>query len=319
MDQPMLLQISLYVFVFGAVIGLVLAVQAVMVDRTASRQRLVSNHSKPKKSDAIRLRQPGSTSIWDRFLETVGKSEILGRADKIGPLRRQLIAAGFLWPHAAQMFLICRIFFALTLPAAYLIFLPDVNTTSAVLKSFILLAAGLYFPKAWIMQRVARRERQITEGFPDALDLMVVCMEAGLGLDAAFTRVGQELAIAHPYLAREFGLVAIELRAGQSREETLRGLADRTGVDDLRSFVALLNQSVRLGSSIGQTLRVYSAEMREKRMMKAEEKAHRLPVLLSIPLVALILPVMVGSVLLPGIILIIRQLMPALAGDYSGG
>lgn len=315
MDQSLLLQVFLYVFVFGAVVGLVLAVQAVLGDRSAARQRLVGDYSKPKKSDAIRLRRPGSASIWDRFLETVGKSEILGRTDKIGPLRRQLIAAGFLWPHAAQLFLICRVFFALTLPAAYLIYWPDLDTARAVLKSFILLAAGLYLPKVWIMQRVARRERQIREGFPDALDLMVVCMEAGLGLDAAFTRVGQELAIAHPYLAREFGLVAIELRAGQSREDTLRGLADRTGVDDLRSFVALLNQSVKLGSSIGQTLRVYSAEMREKRMMKAEEKANRLPVLLSIPLVGLILPVMVGSVLLPGIVLIIRQVMPALLGE----
>ena len=144
---------------------------------------------------------------------------------------------------------------------------------------------------------------------------MLVCVEAGLGLEAAFARVGQEMTRSHPLLAEQLGSVVLELRAGRSREDALRRMADRAGVDEIRAFATLLIQSTKLGSSIGQTLRVYASEMREKRRMRAEEKAHRLPVLLSIPLVACMLPVMIGVLMLPAVIRTVRVLMPALAGN----
>src|SRR6185503_4737069 len=138
-------------------------------------------------------------------------------------------------------------------------------------------------------------------GFPDALDLMLVCVEAGLGLEAAFSRVGMEITTSHPRLAEQFGAVVLELRAGRSHEDALRRMADRAGADEIRAFATLLVQSTKLGSSIAQTLRVYSSEMRERRRMRAEEKAHRLPVLISV-------------LMLPAAIRVVRAILPALQG-----
>jgi tight adherence protein C len=159
-----------------------------------------------------------------------------------------------------------------------------------------------------------RRQRDIINGFPDALDLMLVCVEAGLGMDSAFARVGMEMTESHPKLAEQFGAVVLELRAGRSHEDALRRMADRAGADEIRAFATLLIQSSKLGSSIAQTLRVYASEMREKRRLRAEEKAHRLPVLLSVPLVGCMLPGMIGDLMLPAAIRIIRTMVPALQG-----
>jgi tight adherence protein C len=120
----------------------------------------------------------------------------------------------------------------------------------------------------------------------------------------------------HPLLAELLGTVVLELRAGRSREDALRRMADRAGADEIRAFSTLLIQSTLLGSSIAQTLRVYASEMRERRRMRAEEKAHRLPVLLSIPLVACMLPVMIGVLMLPAAIRVVRTLIPALHGVH---
>jgi tight adherence protein C len=171
---------------------------------------------------------------------------------------------------------------------------------------------GLYLPSLWIRAKADRRQRDIINGFPDALDLMLVCVEAGLGLEAAFSRVGMEMTRSHPLLAEQLGAVVLELRAGRSQEDALRRMADRAGADEIRAFATLLIQSHKLGSSIAQTLRVYASEMRERRRMRAEEKAHRLPVLLSIPLVCCMLPVMIGVLMIPAVIRTIRAVVPAL-------
>jgi tight adherence protein C len=172
----------------------------------------------------------------------------------------------------------------------------------------------LYLPAVFIAAKADRRQREIINGFPDALDLMLVCVEAGLGMDSAFARVGMEMVDSHPRLAEQFGAVVLELRAGRSHEDALRRMADRAGAEEIRAFATLLIQSSKLGSSIAQTLRVYAAEMRERRRMRAEEKAHRLPVLLSVPLVGCMLPVMIGVLMLPAVIRVIRQMVPAMTG-----
>ena len=171
---------------------------------------------------------------------------------------------------------------------------------------------GLYLPNLFISAKAARRQEAIVHGFPDALDLMLVCVEAGLGLEAAMDRVGRELAISHPLVSQTLGKVVLELRAGRSRADALRRMADDVDVDEIRSFATLLIQSDQLGSSVGQTLRVYAAEMREKRRMRAEEKAHRLPVLLSVPLVACMLPVMIGVLMLPAVVRVVRDILPVM-------
>jgi tight adherence protein C len=211
-----------------------------------------------------------------------------------------------------------RFFLTLCLPAGFLLLAPffgaSLGNQKVVFTGLALCVAGLYLPTFWLSRRIANRQRAVAEGFPDALDMMVVCVEAGLSLDASFNRVGAELTRTHPALATQFALVSLELRAGKSRADALRNLADRIGLDEINSFVTLMIQSDSLGTSISQTLTVHADEMRNKRMMRAEEQAHKLPVKLTIPLVIFILPCMMTVILLPGIIGIIRKLLPALAG-----
>jgi tight adherence protein C len=159
-----------------------------------------------------------------------------------------------------------------------------------------------------------RRKEAITNGFPDCLDLLLVCVEAGLGLEAALDRVAREMAMSHPLVSDLLTTATLRLRAGATREETLRRMAEDAGVDEIRSFATLLIQSDKLGTSVATTLRVYAAEMRERRRMRAEEKAHRLPVLISIPLVAFMLPVMIGKMMIPAVVRVVRDLVPAMTG-----
>jgi tight adherence protein C len=143
---------------------------------------------------------------------------------------------------------------------------------------------------------------------------MLVCVEAGLGLEAAFDRVGREMAEAEPLVSQLLISTNLHLRAGSSREDALRRLANDSFVPEIRSFSMLLIQSDKLGTSIGTTLRIYASEMRERRRMRAEERAHRLPVIISIPLILCMLPTMLGVLMLPAMINVIRHLIPAMTG-----
>jgi len=186
----------------------------------------------------------------------------------------------------------------------------------AVVFPLVLCGIGLIAPKAVMDNRINKRREQLEHEFPDSLDLLVVCVEAGLGLEAAFVRVADEVKESHPRISEEFGRLADELGAGRGRAEALRALADRVNADSIKSFVALLIQTDVLGVSIAQSLRTYSAEMRETRFMKAEEKAMRIPVLMTMPIVACFMPVIVVALLLPPAIDVIRTLVPAMTGRF---
>jgi tight adherence protein C len=233
-------------------------------------------------------------------------------------LARQLAFAGFESPSAPVWFVIARFSFAIGLPLLYLLSqrLSGASTAGAgpIFWSLVLCGGGFMAPSIYVDRRAEARKTQLEREFPDSLDLIVVCMEAGLGLEAAFVRVGHEMRESHPRISQEFGRVSEELAAGRSRSDALRNMSDRAGVDAVKSFAALLIQTEALGISIGQTMRTYSNEMRETRMLKAEEKAMRIPVLMTIPLIACILPVIVTTILLPPIIDVIRVLLPALNG-----
>jgi tight adherence protein C len=221
-------------------------------------------------------------------------------------------------PKAVTVFYAIRIPFAILLPVGFLVLGPSLFEPMPMPKTMLIAAicglVGLYLPNYWLSKKRKSRQTKIGYGFPDALDMLVVCTEAGLGLDAAFQRVGSQIARAHPELAEQIAWVSLEMRAGKSRQDALRNMSKRIGLPEIQSFVVLLIQSDALGASIARTLRVNSDEMRVKRMMKAEEKAYALPVKLSVPLVMFILPSMITVVLLPGIIAIVRNLLPALAG-----
>lgn len=264
------------------------------------------------------LRGDQTRSAWNKIIERIERSGLSLADTNDRELRRKLAAAGFNSPVAPRVYTLVRLLLVVLLPALVL-FVHWMATDGAgmialYVQAMIAALLGLYVPALVVRAKGDRRRQALVNGFPDALDLMLVCVEAGLGLEAAFTKVGQEMVHSHPLIAEQLSQLVLELRAGRSREDALRRLADRAGVDEIRAFSTLLIQSTKLGSSVGQTLRIYAAEMREKRRMRAEEKAHRLPVLLSIPLVACMLPVMIGVLMLPAAIRVIRTILPAMQG-----
>lgn len=264
------------------------------------------------------LTSDGKASAWAKLADRIERGGIsLGDSDSKA-LNRKMVSAGFRSPHAGKIYTLARLVLIFILPC--LIVVPqlvsgkDVSLFKLYLQGAGLALIGFYIPNLFLTARADRRREQIVHGFPDALDLMLVCVEAGMGLEAALDRVGREIMLSHPLVAEILLQTTLELRAGASREEALRNMASRTQVDEIRAFSTLLIQSDKLGSSIATTLRIYASEMREKRRMAAEEKAHRLPVLISIPLVACMLPVMIGVLMLPAAIRVIRDVAPALAG-----
>ena len=269
------------------------------------------------------LRTDRVQSSWLKLVDAVEKRGLSLVDTKDKAVRQRLIAAGFTAPHAPRVYTLLRLVLVVALPVFVLTLFWLGGSSPGVVKlyAFLIFAAvmGLYLPSLFVRARADRRQREIINGFPDALDLMLVCVEAGLGLEAAFARVGMEMTSSHPRLSEQLGAVVLELRAGRSHEDALRRMADRSGADEIRAFATLLIQSTKLGSSIAQTLRIYASEMRERRRMKAEEKAHRLPVLLSIPLVTCMLPVMIGVLMLPAAIRVVRAVLPALQGQAIGG
>ena len=243
-----------------------------------------------------------SRSAWARLIQQIEKRGLSLTDTKAADLENKLMLAGFSQSYAVRAFVLIKSTLTLVLPLIALIVmyaggLPPPFKLYAIISGCA--AFGLYFPNIYISSKAASRKKEILNGFPDTLDLMLVCVEAGLGIDQSFTRVGAEIATSHPLLAELLANVSLELRAGRSREMALRNMAKRTALPELTAFVTLLNQSAKLGSSVGQALKIYAAEMREARQMRAEEKAARLRVLLSVPLVGFLLPTMVSVLMLP--------------------
>jgi tight adherence protein C len=172
-------------------------------------------------------------------------------------------------------------------------------------------ALGFILPRFILKRMIKDRQMRIRLGLPDALDLTVICVEAGLALDQALMRVGQDLHHAHPDLSDEFHLVNLEMRAGKPRAEALRNLVDRTGVDDIRSLVGTLIQTDRFGTSVAQALRVHSDSLRTERRQRAEEQAAKTTIKMVPPLVIFVLPSIIFVTIGPAVISLIRQLGPA--------
>ncbi|MGE0775853.1 MAG: type II secretion system F family protein [Sphingomonadaceae bacterium] len=305
--------------------GLFLAVTGIAFYISRRLERRVAVRSRLDETMGVRaieqgrstLRQQSTGSAWTTLVNAIESSGLSLADTKGDTLRKKMVAAGYTSPEAPRVFTLLRLVMTFALPGLFLLFSYMTGERPSLFKLYffgcVLALLGLYLPNLFVTAKADRRRAELVNGFPDALDLMLVCVEAGLGLEAAFDRVGREMSVSHPLVAQMLGNVVLELRAGRAREDALRAMAERVEVDEIRSFAMLLIQSDKLGSSIGQTLRVYAAEMREKRRLRAEEKAHRLPVLLSIPLVTCMLPVMIGVLMLPAAIRVIRDLVPAMA------
>ncbi len=253
------------------------------------------------------------------LLEWFGKLNQPSNIEEIRATRRRLITAGYRSAKASVFFLGAKLFLAfvivclLTLIPAKVLGFPSASK----LTFFYVLAAacGYYAPVLWLRRAIAHRKDALQRAIPDALDLMVVCVEAGLGLDQAIGRVGEEVKRTHPELGDELNLLTLELRNGVARQEALRNLAHRTDLEEVRSLVALLVQTDRFGTSIGQALRVHADAMRTTRRLKAEELAAKLPVKLLLPLIFFIFPSMFIVVIGPACIKMVRVFFPALNGQ----
>ena len=313
-----LLRMVLLLFLFAVVAVAAYFIVQAMTVRQFARQRLLEETAGSGTPTLGSLRAENVESAWLKLVNSIERRGLSLVDSKDEVLRHKLIMAGYTAPYAPRVYTLVRLVAVIGLPVlALLLFWVTGKSPSLVKLYFTLVIAaalGLYLPALFVRIRADSRQKALINAFPDALDLMLVCVEAGLGLEAAFSRVGMEMTSSHPILAEQFGALVLELRAGRSHEDALRRIADRAGADDIRTFATLLVQSTKLGSSIAQTLRVYASEMREKRRLRAEEKAHRLPVLISIPLVACMLPTMIGVLMLPAAIRVVRAVVPALQG-----
>lgn len=288
-------------FVAGILLMLALVILALLPsgeNAKARRLRGIKGESFDKSSD------PGG----DRVAATMrGLSPIVmpKNDEETSKIKAKLIHAGYRKPNAILNFFAIKAGCALALPALVLLampFFPDIAFKKFMFFAMGAAAIGIFGPNMVLEKLAEKRQNEIRHAFPDALDLLVVCVEAGLGFDLAIKRIADEMRTSHPVLAEEFGLVSAEIRAGIDRIKALRNFAIRTGLDEVTGFVALLSQSLKFGTSIGDTLRIYSEDFRDKRTQKAEELAAKVGTKLIFPLVFCFFPsffvIAVGPVVL---------------------
>jgi tight adherence protein C len=240
------------------------------------------------------------TTMTTRAAEPLNRIVPISAVDA-AKLQKQLLHAGFSSPDAAMAYRAIQLLLVVALPAMVMTicFIFDFTLGSILIWGMLVVAIGFYVPRLTLKSMITHRKQRITWGLADALDLMVIAVEAGLGLNAALNRVGEELKSVHPDMHHEFDLVNLEIRLGRSREEALRNLTERTGVDDIRSFVALLIQADRFGSSIGRAVRVFADSLRTKRRQRAEQASAKAALKLLIPLTAFLFPVIIVMILAP--------------------
>ncbi|MDQ3256298.1 MAG: type II secretion system F family protein [Acidobacteriota bacterium] len=222
-------------------------------------------------------------------------------APEVNKLHKQLMQAGYRSPDAPMIFRAIQIVGFVALPSVVVMmcFFLQRPLSSFLIWSFLAAASGFYLPRYVLHRQMKNRQQRITWGLADALDLLVVTVEAGLGLNAALVRVGEELKNVHPDIHEEFEMVNLEIRVGRSREESLRNLAERMGVDDLRSFVAIMIQADRFGSSIGRAVRVFADSLRTKRRQRAQQASQKAALKLLFPLTIFLFPTIIMVILGP--------------------
>ena len=254
---------------------------------------------------------PSPSLIWRELVARVG-SMVPASSKDVPQLRRRLIRAGFRNPGAVRFFRGVRA--VSTVGFAVLGLLWGLRSYTAIDNLLLLTGSaamvGYIAPMQALLLRIRRRQRRIEKGIPNALDLLVVCVEAGLGLDQAILQVAKELQFAYPDLCEELTVVNLEIRAGKKRADALHNLADRTGVEELKKLVAVLIQTDRFGTSIAQSLRGHADYMRVMSRQRAEEKASKLAVKLVFPIFFCILPSLFVVTLGPVITRLVRELIP---------
>jgi tight adherence protein C len=249
--------------------------------------------------------QPLGAMVYDRIAKPL--ADLLPPSPRnVRRLRRRLIMAGFVNENAVTIFRALQLAAALLFPAITVFILVIVLRhpidSSTIGLTVVSLCFGMFMPNFTLSRMITNRQGRITRALPDALDLMVVCVEAGLGLNAALHRVGREMEMVEPALSGELAVTNREIRAGKPRDEALRNLGDRTGVDDVKSLVAMLVQTDRFGTSIADSLRVFADSMRTKRRQRAEEMVAKAAIKLIFPLLLFIFPALLIVLMGPALI-----------------
>ncbi|MEW6334587.1 MAG: type II secretion system F family protein [Thermodesulfobacteriota bacterium] len=248
---------------------------------------------------------------FHRFLGTLGR-RLLPRGERnTSELRRLFLQAGYRNMNAIPLFLGLKVLLALALSSASvagkLLIWSEVSPVGFTYVSVVLAIFGFYTPNMMMKMRISSRREKIRRGLPDALDLMVVCMEAGTGLDAALSRTAGEMRRSNPCLAHELELVILETRAGKPRQEALKNLAWRTNLDDVSNLTTILIQTERFGTSIAQALRVHADFMRTRRFQWAEELAQKMPIKLIFPVALFIFPMFFLITLGPAVATVMKH------------
>ncbi|MFH2011509.1 MAG: type II secretion system F family protein [Pseudomonadota bacterium] len=321
-------QYALFIISFLVFISLALTITGIFifVNYQRKRQNLikrVTDRSRDIRKELSKDKPSGYDSIKNVFIKIIssfGKFTNPKNEIDISYMRRNLFIAGFRRENAHIIFLGIKSFLALlfflVIPLLKISGLKTfaLSPTNILFYAVVLALIGFYSPSILLRSIIARRKKKILEGFPDALDLLVVCVESGLGLDAAITRVGMELELTNKELGEEFKLLNMELRAGKPRQSALKSLAARTELDEVSSLVTILIQTDKFGTSVAKALRIHSDYMRITRFQRAEEIAAKLPVKLLFPLILFIFPSLFVVILGPVVIQIMRVLLPAMAG-----
>jgi len=267
------------------------------VKKRTERVMEEGGRSNPKRS----LRY-ASLSAVTQLIEYTTKHYASTESDAMKVLRQRLIQAGIYDPRAVAFFFIARTALAVAIAAALFLFGPTVMSKGGSAFWLAVVAggiAGYVGPSMYIDKRIKARRFEHRMGFPDFMDLLVVCADSGLSMEASLERVGRELGDSYPSLTANIHMANLEIRAGRNLKDALERLANRLALDEARAFATLINQSIDIGSSITDALRVYSDDMRHKRLSYAEEKAYALPAKLSVPMMVCIFPVLFVVILLP--------------------
>jgi tight adherence protein C len=255
-----------------------------------------------------------------KLLEPINRFLLPTKGSERGKMEQRLVYAGLRSANALPLFYAIKTGLALVFLLAVVTmsaWLPQWSASRLIFLAMFAAFIGLMLPNYVLEHLVERRQKRLRDGFPDSLDLLVVCVEAGLGLTAAIQRVAEELKFSHPELGAEFAQVTAEMRAGVERETALKALSSRTGLEDIRGLVSLLIQTLKFGTSIGETLRVYAEEFRDKRMQRAEELAAKIGTKLIFPLVFCLFPSFFVVAIGPAVIRIMDVFR--FLGDKVGG
>lgn len=295
---------TLSLLVFLATGTLAFALMIGIRARSAVRRRAAAVGPGEEAAERHSLRQSGLAAAR-KLIDYTTRHYVAADSKDVKVLRRRLLQAGIYTAHAAAYFFLARAGLAVGLAfvAVFAQSLFDVNAKGSFWLIVIIAGVlGYLAPSFYLDRRVARRRLEHQAGFPDFLDLLVVCADAGLAMEAALERVARELSTSHRSLAANIHITNLEIRAGRTLTEALDHLADRLGLEEARSFANLIQQSDELGSSISNALRVYSDDMRHRRMSRAEEKAYALPAKLTVPMMVCIFPAIFIVILAPVIV-----------------